>query len=593
MKTIRFLFTISLLAMALMFSCSSETDSSTGLGPVEAINKFEAEPTHQVGNDRIKYSYSYNGYDFYYIYLGELRNIPLFSYPAEYHDGTKTTYTVSKTETIKETISETIVDNIKTTINVIDEHTYSTTNKQKVSAEIKTSAGWGPVKAEAKAAAEASWEQYTYDKNTSNFQQTTSLTNTITNGTEYTKTTMISRSWELNKDNKIGYYKYTLFSASDVYLYVIKDATGVIYYEFKECVIPDVYFWRFDYSETPSFRKSDATSFEFDVSMLDNLPKPNINLTNLNYTLATNATVGGSVERIPNMAIYKAGTQVTLTAKPNNNYVFDGWTGDLPADVNASSTSIIFAINSDITLTANFRSLVQKTETVEYTTAGDKSYTFNKIYPGTKATVDVWVLGGGGGGQGGHRWQCGLINCDGTGGGGGGGAAAYANFEVTEPVTFSTTVGNGGSAGSYGTTKAGGGNGGAGGYSRITASGGAAFILTAGGGGGGGTTSSGCASGGQNAQNYGCGAGGSASQSGISSTSSASVTLKTGNYGSFGSESDNAPVGGGGGNGGEASGYSGGSGGIGGYGTSGTGSKQRLSGAGGTGKIRIVIKYFE
>jgi hypothetical protein len=492
-------------------------------GQIQSLNKFEAKPTSEVGNKKIKYSYSYGGYDFYYIYLGELKNIPLFGHTAEYHDGTKTTYTVSNSQTIKESVTETITNSSQTAISVAEEHTYSTTNRQKASTEIKASAGWGPVKAEAKAAAEASWEQYTYDNKAWISQQTTSLTNTITNGTEHTKTTMISRSWELNKDNKVGYYKYTLFSASDVYLYVIKDATGVIYYEFKEYVIPDVYFWRFDYSETPSFRKSDATSFEFDVSMLDNLPKPDISL---------------------------------LPPPPPP-----------PPPPPAP---------------------VEKIETVEYTTAGTHTYTFDKNYPGKEATIDVWVLGGGGGGQGGHRWQCGLWACDGTGGGGGGGAAAYANFKVTEPITFSTTVGSGGYAGSEGTAKSGGGHGGTGGDSKVTASGSKAFVLTAGGGGGGGTTSSGCANpGGDNSQNYGCGAGGSASQSGIS------ATLINGKHGTLGSESDNAPVGGAGGSGGNAQGYSGGSGGIGGYGTSGTGDKRRLSGAGEAGRVRIVIKYFE
>jgi hypothetical protein len=157
-----------------------------------------------------------------------------------------------------------------------------------------------------------------------------------------------------------------------------------------------------------------------------------------------------------------------------------------------------------------------------------------------------------------------------------------------EPVTFSTTVGAGGYAGAAGTTKSGGGHGGSGGLSSVTASGGIAFILTAGGGGGGGTTSSGCTdSNGDNPLNYGCGAGGIASQSGIS------ATLKNGSHGTLGSESDNMPVGGGGGNGGNAEGYSGGTGGIGGYGNSSTGGKLRLSGEGSTGKVRIVIKYLE
>jgi len=440
------------------FSSDSNTDTDF-VGTIMSANKFVAEP--YIGNDKIKYSYSYGEYDFYYIYLGELKNIPLFGYTAQYHDGIKSTYTVSNTEKIKKSVAETITNSSKTTIGVIEEHTYSTTNKQKVSAEIKASAGWGPFKAEAKAAAEASWEQYTQDKNTSDFKQTTSLTNTIANGTEYTTENLISRSWELSRDNRVGYYRYTLFSASDVYIYVIKDATGVIYYEFREYVIPDVYFWRFDYSETPSFRKSDATSFEFDVSMLDNLPKPSINLTasnptTPNYTLTTNTTTGGSVDCIPNQPSYEAGTQVTLTAKPNDNYVFNGWTGDLPTGVNTSQASITFTINSDITLTANFRALVEKTETATFSTAGNHTYTL-KSFP---ATIEIYALGAGGGGQGGHFSDQFMGNVGailggtkpygGTGGAGGGGEATYMKLSMEQSVTFNINVGKGGIGGAAG-----------------------------------------------------------------------------------------------------------------------------------------------
>lgn len=389
---------------------------------------------------------------------------------------------------------------------------------------------------------------------------------------------------KFDKNVPAGYYRYAWYTTWDVYFVISTslDNQELLSWDVVSCP-RKVGTKGLEYSPDNKFDNSPRVGDEivFSKDFYKTLQIPNT----VRHILSTKATAGGSVDH-PDTAIYKAGTQVSVTAKPDNNYAFNGWIG-APSGVDASRASITFVINSDITLTANFRALVQKTETVEYTTAGDNLYTFNKNYPGTESTVDVWVLGGGGGGQGGHRWRCGLIDCDGTGGGGGGGAAAHANFKVTEPVTFNATVGKGGSAGGYGTTKSGGGSGGTGGNSRITASGGIAFVLTAGGGGGGGTTSSGCASGGQNAQNYGCGAGGSASQSGIS------ATLKNGNYGAFGSESDNAPVGGGGGSGGTANGYSGGAGGIGGYGTSDTGGKQRPSGTGGTGKIRIVIKYFE
>jgi hypothetical protein len=88
---------------------------------------------------------------------------------------------------------------------------------------------------------------------------------------------MVSRAFNLTRNNKAGYYRYTMFSVSDVYLYVMRDSnTGEIDYEFREHVIPNSYFWDLDYSETASFRKNDTTGFELDVSVLDNLPKPTL-----------------------------------------------------------------------------------------------------------------------------------------------------------------------------------------------------------------------------------------------------------------------------------------------------------------------------
>jgi len=437
-------------------SSSSKLGSSSSSEQIMSVNKFVAKPTSEVGNKKIKYSYSYGDYDFYYIYLGEMKNIPLFHYEAEHHNGINSTYTIESTETIKNSVTETIVSSSQTVIDVVDTYTKSTTTGGKISAEIKADVNilFGLVKIQGpKAADELYQNDYVYNSKIINTKQTTSLTNTITTGTEYTKSTMKSRTWNFTKDDRVGYYRYTLFSASDIYLYVIKDYTGAIYYEFREYIIPDSLknnAWVLDYSEDGNFKKSDTTSFKFDVSMLDNIPKPDISVN----TLTTDATIGGSVESIPNQIVYKTGTQVTVTAKPNNNYVFNGWTGDLPEGVNASLASITFAIDSDITLTANFRALVEKTETVEFTTAGNYTYTFGKGFP---ATIEVYALGAGGGGQGGHSKDRGIAGLfekrdngvfNGTGGAGGGGAATYMKFDVTEQVTFSINIGNGGTGGS-------------------------------------------------------------------------------------------------------------------------------------------------
>jgi hypothetical protein len=425
MKTTRFLITASiLLAITLTFSCSSEGDND-GPSTPPSLNKFVAEQSPYIGKDKIKYSYSYEGYDFYYIHLGKLRNIPLFSHPAQHHNGMNSIYTVEITETIKNNTAETIKNSSQTTINVVDEYTTSTTTGGKISAEIKADIKvlFGLIKIEGpKAADELYMNDYIYNSKITDTRQTTSLENTITIGTEYTKSTMESRTWNFTKDDKIGYYRYTLFSISDVYLYVIKDSTGAIYYEFREYVIPSSLTnnaWVLDYSEDGNFEKSDSTGFEFDISVLDNLPQTDTLLTD---------------------------TSPSETDPPLT---------DIPVPV-------------------------EHIEYTEFTTAGSHAYTFNEKFP---ATIEVYALGAGGGGQGGHSWnetdswKCGFLwlsictetnYFNGTGGAGGGGAAAYMKLIVEEPVAFNIEVGKGGRGGSSRPYESWGINGYIGGETKIT-----------------------------------------------------------------------------------------------------------------------------
>ena len=89
-----------------------------------------------------------------------------------------------------------------------------------------------------------------------------------------------------------------------------------------------------------------------------------------------------------------------------------------------------------------------KTIRREFKTSGNHSFVFNEGFP---ATVEVYLFGAGGGGQGGHskNYQQGVGQRTerGNGGGGGGGAAVYAKFEVTGSTTFNMSVGSGGAGG--------------------------------------------------------------------------------------------------------------------------------------------------
>jgi len=68
------------------------------------------------------------------------------------------------------------------------------------------------------------------------------------------------------------------------------------------------------------------------------------------YTLSTSTEGQGSVSVYPKRASYQEGTEVTLTAEPDEGYVFKEWKGD--ATGSSSPTTVI--MNSDKSVTAVF-----------------------------------------------------------------------------------------------------------------------------------------------------------------------------------------------------------------------------------------------
>jgi len=106
------------------------------------------------------------------------------------------------------------------------------------------------------------------------------------------------------------------------------------------------------------------------------------------------------------------------------------------------------AANDNTAVTVVNEAREPKTITREFTTSGNHTLVFNEEFP---ATIEIYMFGAGGGGQGGHSkdYQQGVSRRTerGSGGGGGGGSAIYAKFEATSAVTLNITVGQGGAGG--------------------------------------------------------------------------------------------------------------------------------------------------
>jgi len=317
-------------------------------------------------DDKIKYSVSYGGYNFYYIYLGKMRNIPLFSYETYFHDGQEHTYTITITDTIKESVQNTISDSRQTTLGVVENYTTSKTTGGKSTTEINNkftinkkfglpavstvNISW---EGGLKEAVDVHWSEVNTNSTSNSTQLTTSLTNTETKGTDYTKSKMETRTWPFN-NRRIGYYRYSLFSVSDVYLYVIIDPKNLneLYYEFREHLIPEQsnYSWMLEYSEyDPTFAlKSDESRFGFDVSMLDSLYL--LNPEDITpYDNVTFNSNGGSA--VPGQFVYLS--TVTRPDDPTRNgYTFVNWyiNSELTAVYDFSSQ-----VTGDITLYAKWQ----------------------------------------------------------------------------------------------------------------------------------------------------------------------------------------------------------------------------------------------
>ncbi|MDR2730746.1 MAG: hypothetical protein LBB81_07610, partial [Treponema sp.] len=254
------------------------TSGSSGGGVkanVTNSNRYQAIPDNSTGNDKIKYSYTYGGYDFYYIYLGQLGNIPLFYDAAKRHSRnySSSTYTWSTTSATTSTVSNAVTQASQETVSVTNEHTVEKTSEYKFHEEASMKFKGLFVSAEAKVSADQHFKNFTSDTTINGFQKTTSLTNTVEYTTSNTESLRQEQSYTLTSADKEGYYRYTYFSFSDVYLYVIRNpATKEIYYEFREYIVPGKNFWDLDYCETLDFKKSDTTRFSLDISILNNLP---------------------------------------------------------------------------------------------------------------------------------------------------------------------------------------------------------------------------------------------------------------------------------------------------------------------------------
>jgi len=499
-------------------------------------DRFEAMLNDDTG--KIRDSFSYENYDFYYIYLGRMSNIPIFSpeIASITFDGGVARSFYFTTERIATISIENIISNsIADTIGVLESNTVAIDEGGSRGWEAGGGAkfsifGFIEIGGEGKTNGEKNWNNHRSRTIDDSFETTRSVENTIAHATSHTESSIIGQGFELFPGNRPGRYRLTLFSISDVYLYIIRDTVNdVFYYEFREHVVPgyDKYEWVVEYAEHGQPFNTSGNNFKIEISWLENLIDRLTKVRFCTVTFDVNNTDNGStgvypqsisvisseaIDTLPNpplrpgwtfigwnknadgsgsavneftiitdsITVYAQwvemppvppltltvdrnpitsgtvnppfqsnitpGVEIPISATPSSvKYRFINWTviSGTATFGNANSLNTTVILNSDTTIRANFKE--NPVVIRDFTTPGSHSYIFNEGFP---ATIEVYALGAGGGGQGGHRAnRNGSPNYCGTGGAGGGGTAAYMKFDVAGLVSFTINIGEGGNGG--------------------------------------------------------------------------------------------------------------------------------------------------
>jgi len=104
------------------------------------------------------------------------------------------------------------------------------------------------------------------------------------------------------------------------------------------------------------------------------------------YSFDISANQGGTTTPSPETYIYPAGTEITITATPDDNYGFSKWTGDVPSD-HENDNPITITLDESKSITANFilqYNLIIATGTGGTTDLSPSTYTYDE---GTEVVV--------------------------------------------------------------------------------------------------------------------------------------------------------------------------------------------------------------
>ena len=345
-------------------------------------------------------SFENDGKNWYVIYAGHIRDLLFMEAGPDYYSGMGT-YEFTETRTIETSIGESMTQSISESFIVSDAQT-NTTSIDKTDAwshAWNVSIGGGNEK--------FFWVEGGYSGSVENSVTRSSGTSrTIQNTRELatqisgTLETSLRESWSRSTTISYqtgreveGYYRIAWYTVSDVFFIVSAISRDGIRNDSLHSIQVISYpranpRRQMEFSPNDNFDNRPITGNEisFSEDFWRNLPMPDDS-----YRLTTNVNIaaGGNISRSPNASRYNAGTQVTLTATPSTNYEFVNWTGTgAPTGTAANNAIITVTMNSDLTLTANFRPQ-QRTLTISTAGSGSVSRSPNQVTydHGTQVTL--------------------------------------------------------------------------------------------------------------------------------------------------------------------------------------------------------------
>ncbi|MDR0777891.1 MAG: hypothetical protein LBE48_00405 [Methanomassiliicoccaceae archaeon] len=221
--------------------------------------------TNPVDNDyRIDYYNNTGLYSIYYIYLGNVQNVPIAWETTQKYNGRtpiELSYTTSKTT--DKMISRSNENCITQTV----ESAVSSSNSKNV----KVSAGFSV--ALVGTGVEAGWNAGWGSSNGAS--SSVSTTDTYTSFMNWSETNASAYKVTVGDHGEAaGFYRYTLFATADVFVTVVVDNTNSeCYYDYSTFARPDSYFMELDYSEDNNFVKdNEYENFRFTNDVLVGLP---------------------------------------------------------------------------------------------------------------------------------------------------------------------------------------------------------------------------------------------------------------------------------------------------------------------------------